>query len=124
MDSDKDSVSDADETNGIEFTDGTRFTSRADRRDTEFELATNDCEYRRGTNPRTPHSNELGIPGLEGSLDTLTPGGWQALSASACLAGAVAARGCGTLGQSEAPRPPQRAAGVPALQISYSRHVP
>lgn len=64
-DSDRDTVSDFDETNGLTVAGGQHYTSRADRRDTDFDLNTDDVEYRLGTNPREPDASELGIAGLD-----------------------------------------------------------
>ncbi len=63
VDSDEDTVSDYDETVGT-MVGGVRYYSRADRKDTDFDLATDDLEYQRGTDPRQPDRNELNIPGL------------------------------------------------------------
>jgi len=64
VDSDRDTVSDYVETMGVEQPNGATYFSRADRKDTDFDLANDDLEYQRGTDPRQPDRNEVGIPGL------------------------------------------------------------
>lgn len=65
LDSDQDGVDDGTETRGVRQDDGQVYTSWADRRDTDFDLLTDDVEYEIGTDPRIPDANELGIKRLK-----------------------------------------------------------